>query len=254
MFIPHKTIILLMMFFSFNVSPGAVTTLTPGNVFGGNIVDGTTGVGDFVLDFGIVLASTNTIDPIIFESGGNGIGTAIALVGDDLVVYQDQNSGVDTVITLDVSGFFGQAIAVRLDGDFSLANGSRALNLTVIPAVGAVLTAGLSNITSATDDFSGGNATAFGGFSGSIAGGSEAGSPLAALDDSSRDVSNASATNVLDSSVLAGILYTEGDATTQRAAPLPTAALFGFAVPEPSSSLLLLAGALGMICRRSRGF
>lgn len=229
-----------------STTQAAVTALVAGQGFSGTI---TSNPGNFVLDTGYMVPTTNTTDPVLFETGGDGIGTTLAYVGTDLVVFQDQNSGNEPTMTIDISAFAGQTISIRLDGDYRPANGSRLLSLDVVPTTGAPLSTALTTITTNDARFSGGDGSAFGGISGSLGGHSEAASPVTGFDNAARDITGPGA-SVLDATELEGVLYNGADADAQRALPIPAASTYF--IPEPSAGILLMLGLSGSLLRRRR--
>ena len=206
--------------------------------------------GNTVLDIGYMVPATNSTDPVLFETGGDGIGFMLAHVGNNLRVFQDQNSGAEAALSLDISGLAGQAISIRLDGDFTLANGSRAISLDVVPGAGTPLSISKLDITSADSRLSGSDGTGFGGINGSISGGAEALSGVQGFDVAARDIAGPGS-SVLGADDLEGTIYTAAAANTQRGEAIPAASTY-FVVPEPSSALLVLLGGLGAIGRHRR--
>lgn len=206
--------------------------------------------GNAVIDFGFKVPASNTTDPVLFETGGDGIGWALGMIGTDLRVFQDQNSGAEASLTLDISSLLGQAISIRLDGDFSQTNGSRQISLSVVDGAGATTSTSALNITSNDARLSGGDGAGFGGINGTLSGQSEAGSGFQGLDVAARDITGPGS-SVLGPDTLVGTLYTGADAITQRGEAIPAVSSYTF-VPEPSSSLMVVLGGLGLLGRRRR--
>lgn len=240
--------------FATTVAHGAVITLVPGVQ---RTDDPVTGVSDWTLDAGILLpvlpAATGRV---IFEAGGDGLGTALALIGSDLVVYQDQGDfnasspADDTFFSLDVGSLAGRVVSLRLDAD--LAGASDRLTLSVFDGA-ATLSADAVLPLDGTS-IAGGNDTALGGVAGDTAGldeSVEVGFPdFAQLNTAAYNVDAAQpiGENVLGVGLLAGTLYTAED---QPPADLPAPGSWGL-IPEPAASILIGLAGFALILRRRR--
>lgn len=244
-----KKALFLPLSFILGTIPASATILAFG---GGDTAAGTiTGnPGNAVIDFGYQVPAANSTNPVLFETGGDGIGFMLAHVGTTLRVFQDQNSGAETALSLDIASFAGQTVSIRLDGNFTPANGSRAISLDVVPSSGGSVSTSKLDITSADARLSGSDATGFGGIIGSISGNAEAPSGVQGFDIPARDIPGAGA-SVLGPDALVGTIFTGADANTRRGAAIPAASSYTF-VPEPSSALLLVLGGLAATGRRRR--
>lgn len=232
--------------------PAAVITLTPGAA---RTDDPVTGVNDWTLDAGLVVTSLPASpNCIIFEAGGDGTGSALALVGSDLVYYYDigdflvSTPANDKFMTVDISAFAGSVISIRLDADLSTA--SDTITLTATDGSTTVT----DSVTPDTNVFSiaGGNDTGFGVVAADLAGLDESAEPgfpnMAQFQNASYFVGGA---NAHGADALAGTLYTT--LADQPPGALPDPASWGLAIPEPGSSVLVGSGLALMLLRRRRG-
>jgi len=214
--------------------------------------DPVTGSNDWTLDAGLALgAITANPNRVIFEAGGDGTGSALALIGNDLVYYLDQGDylasspGPDFYTSLDISSLSGSVISIRLDVDLATANDSITLSATD----GITLLSTILNPTSDISNAAGGNDTGFGVVAADLAGLDEAAEPgfpdLAQFQNATYFTDGA---NALGPDALAGILYTS--AADIPPASLPDPSSWGL-IPEPHSGLLAsLALIMAMSHRR----
>ncbi len=232
-----------------STASAAVITLSPGP----RTDDPVTGVNDWTLDAGFVVdvvpANPNRI---LFEAGGDGLGTALAFIGSELVVYQDSGDfvasspGPDSFFTLDISSLAGSVISLRLDAD--LAGAADTLTLTATD--GSITVTNFVTLPSDVGSIAGGNDTGFGVVAADLAGLDESVEPgfpnMAQFQNASYMNSGA---NTLGADRLAGTLYTGAD---QPPATLPAPSSWGLVVPEPGPAAFLSLAAGGMLLRRRR--
>lgn len=232
----------------------AVFTLTPGAERGDDPV---TNIADWTLDAGLAIESIPASpNRIIFEAGGDGLGSALAWIGNELTYYFDvgdfNNSSPadDRFFSLDISPFAGSVISIRLTADLSTATDVITLsatdgNLTLSDAV---------TLPGNRTSVAGGNNTGFGVTSQDLAGLDESAEPgfpdMAQFNAASyKIVAGTPGANVLGADRLAGTLYTETD---QAPAAIPAPSSWGIVIPEPGTPVLLTAAALLLGMRRRR--
>ncbi len=232
-------------------SIAAIHTLTAGV---NDTSDPLVGVTDWTADIGFV-ASSLPASPnrVLFESGGDGTGIAITLMGNSLQVFQDQGDfnvsspTGDTFFSVDVSSFANQTLSIRLDANLGGDVGEDTLQLDVFNGL-SVLTSGVVTLPVNLTQSAGANDTGLGIVVGDIAGldeSGEAGFPDMAQFNSA--LYRAGGANALGEDVLAGILYTDQD----PAGGIPAPGSWGL-IPEPSSVLLLAFGSCLLLGRRKR--
>ncbi|MEZ5304237.1 MAG: PEP-CTERM sorting domain-containing protein [Verrucomicrobiales bacterium] len=229
-------------------SPAAITAVSGGQTLGAPLQN----VADWTVDLGFVVPDLPaTPDRILFEAGGDGLGIALALIGSDLVVYQDQgdfNSSSpanDTWFTLDITPLAGNVATLRLDADLSTAtdtislvalgaNGTALSNSAILPVNGSGV--------------AGSNGTGIGRTNADLAGLDESVEPGFPNMAQFVGASYLGGANTLGPESLVGVIYSGVD---QPPASIPGAFSWGL-VPEPSRALLLAAGLVGVALRRRR--
>ncbi len=235
--IPFKVLIPLAIA-SLAPAGAAVITLTAGE---GRIDDPVTNVDDWTLDAGYVVSGSNAV---IFEAGGDGTGVALVVIGSDLTVYQDRGDyqvaspADDSIFSIDISGFAGSVVSIRLDADLSTATDT----LTLTATDGSSTVSDSFVLPGDVANIAGGNDTGFGLTAADLAGIDES-TDMLQFNAASYKGTGA---DILRADSLAGILY------VSEAAPasIPAPGSWGL-VPEPSSALLIaFAGVIGGLRRR----
>jgi len=208
-----------------SLAPAAVINLTAGVA---RTDDPVTGVNDWTLGAGYLVSGSNGV---IFEAGGDGLGVALVVVGNNLTVYQDRDSYTvssplnDTRFSLDISTFAGSVISIRLDADLATA----ADTVTLTATDGTTTLTDLRILPNDLESIAGGNDTGFGLTAADLAGRDES-VDMAQFNNASFKPGGA---DILGSDSLAGNLY------VSEAAPaaIPVPGSWGL-VPEPSSAIL----------------
>lgn len=230
-------------------SHSAVYDLLPGV---NDTSDPLVGVMDWTADIGF--AATNlpaSPNQILFESGGDGTGIAIGLIGSSLHVYQDQGDfnasspTGDVFFAVGIEAFSNQALSIRLDANLTGGAGEDILQLNVSNGT-STLTSGVVTLPIDLTQSAGANDTGLGTVVGDLAGLDE--SVVDGFPDMAQ-FNMAPYKNggdyVLGADRIAGILYLGEDAPGD----IPAPGSWGL-IPEPSSALLLLLGSGLLFARR----
>ncbi|MDG2124180.1 MAG: PEP-CTERM sorting domain-containing protein [Verrucomicrobiales bacterium] len=255
---PPKTLLPSLAFLASFASPAtaAVITLIPGVE---RTDDPVTGVNDWTLDAGLVIGSLPASpNRIIFEAGGDGLGSALALVGSELLYYYDigdfQNSSPagDAFFSLDISSLAGSVISLRLDADLSTASDTVSLTATN----GSLTLNNSVAIPTDRTSIAGGNNTGFGLTAADLAGLDESAEPgfpnMAQFNTTAykSTVANGPGANILGADQLAGTLYTT--LADQPPGSIPTPSSWGLVIPEPGTGLLVAFATAALAFRRRR--
>jgi len=207
----------------------------------------------FVVDLGfLVPALPVTTNLALFEAGGDGDGTAIALTGNSIQIYLDNQSGgtIDTNFGVNISSFAGQVVTIRLQGDYTGATGSADSAQLDITNGTASLTSGLVALASNHTQAGGGDGYGTGGRGGGSWPGLSEDPTMAQFNVLAYDISD-NGINVVGSEELVGVLNTgASDSDTALTSGIPAPSSWGI-IPEPSSGLLALLGA-GLLASRQR--
>ena len=233
-------------------APAAVITLTPGAA---RTDDPVTNINDWTLDAGLAVDAVPAApNRVIFEAGGDGLGSALVWIGNELVYYYDRDAfnvsspTNDRFMSLDISPFAGSVISVRLDADLSSASDV----ITLTATNGSLTLTDSINLPIDGTSAAGGNDTGFGLTApGDIAGldeSAEAGFPNMAQFSSPAYKPNGA--NVLGADQLAGTLYTTLD--DQPPGTIPTPSSWGLVIPEPGTGLLIALATTALAFRRRR--
>jgi hypothetical protein len=244
-----RTLTLLSSLILASSSHGAVYNLMPGV---NDTSDPLVGVMDWTADIGF--AATNlpaSPNRILFESGGDGTGIAIGLVGSSLLVYQDQGDfnasspTGDVFFAVGIEAFSNQTLSIRLDANLTGGAGEDVLQLDVSNGT-STLTSGVVTLPVDLTQSAGANDTGLGLTVADLAGLDES------VEDGFPDMAQFNAAiyklggeNVLGADHIAGILYLGEDAPGNIPAPGSWEL-----IPEPSSALLLLLGSGLLVARR----
>lgn len=236
-------------------APAAIIGLS-GGTEGGTVLQGQ---DRFVIDLGFLVPSLPvTTDLALFEAGGDGDGTGLALLGSSVQVYMDQRGtslfADDTTFGVDLSPFAGQVVSIRLQGDLTGSTpGSDTVQLDIFDG-STTLTSNLVTLTANQEQAAGGDGFGTGGRGqNSWPGISEAdgsgATPDMAQFSTGYDIGDGGP-NVLGSDVLEGTLYTgPGDSDAALAAGIPDPSTWNV-VPEPSAALLGVLGSIFLLGRR----
>ena len=216
--------------------------------------DAVTGVNAWTLDAGLVVSSLPANpNRIIFEAGGDGTGSALALIGSELLYYYDvgdfnaSSPANDRFFSIDISAMANAVISIRLDANLSGATDTVSLTVTD----GTTTLMGSATLPTDVSTAAGGNNTGFGVVAEDLAGldeSGEAGFPNMAQFQNAAYFDGGA--NALGADQLAGTLCTT--AANQPPASIPAPASWGLAVPEPGAIALLLPSLAITLLRRRR--
>ena len=223
-------------------SQGSIIPLTGGDFI---TTDPLVGPNNWTLDLGYrVPTLPDSVDRVLFESGGDGTGISLTLLGSNLTVYQDTGDfnvstpAGDTFFSVDIASFASQTLSIRLVGDTTLDTLQLDVyNGTTTLSSGVVGTTDLANSAGANDTGVGGLAADLAGLDESV----EAGFPaISSLFNNAHRVDlGTMGADVLLGDVLIGILYTD----TNLPPSIPEPGSWGL-IPEPSSGGLFALGVL----------
>lgn len=238
-------------------APAAIITLE-GGVEGGTDLQSQ---DRYVIDLGFRVPSLPASpDLALFEAGGDGDGTGIAVLGSSLHVYLDTRTSSifaeDTSFSVDLTPFAGQTVSIRLQGNYTgTTAGSDTAQLDVFNGTDT-LTSNLITLTSDHDQAAGGDGFGTGGrgqnsWPGITEANGTGGTPDMAQFSTGYDIGDGGP-NVLGNDVLVGTLYTGAtDSDGALAAGIPDPASWNL-IPEPSSGILALLGTGLLVGSRRR--
>ena len=194
-----------------------VTALEGGNNYGSLVQNEPV----WTLDLGVAMPEfPANPNQVLFESGGDGNGTAIVLTGNELIFFQDigdfnvSSPENDTFEAFDVTEFSGVVASIRITTD--LTEAEDVITLDVVGSNGTTLSETF-NLTTDLTSAAGGNRMGVGGVAGDIAGLDESvedGFPdMAQFFTADYDVDEMPVgANVLGADRVIGTLYTGADA------------------------------------------
>lgn len=201
---------------------------------GGMILDGsltTNSPANVLLDIGLRIPEGGTIDnPIIFESGNAGFGFVLALIGDEVVAFQDREIPLLKATKVPVKNLEGHVVSIRLDLNYGKEH--EYLSLSVEGHTRTVKGSSLIGIPSDDPRISEGGGTGVGGLVGSIAGQIRGATEVIGLFDESKAIDD-DGPNVLGPLDLVGTLFTGKDADDRRSISKPLPSFYIFGETEP---------------------